>query len=236
MLYISTTGDLVAFLLIIATFFYLLYSLKSIYIKDVHQVLFSKNTIVFFSLFILFLHYLLVINTLFIQEPTLNDTDNFIWWADQYGKLFLGLPNELRKPGYIELDWDIGEDNYYFTIGAGLFKQFLSIFSIAFGTSSFFLSCLSTSIFAVSLIYFLKICVLLNIRILSGWSIVLFGGVPGFLLITIVPYREVFMILFLMMSIYYGLRYRLENKLLYLAYSIILIVLFGLFHYVLMSL
>ena len=238
MLYISTTGDLVALLSIIATLFYLLYSINSIYIKDARHVLYSRKTIIFSSLFIVFLHYLLAINAVFFQDVSLNDSSNFIFWANEYANInrevltsidfrYQGTVNSSSPP--------FSQTGYFFTVGASLYKQFLSLFALVLGTSSFFFSCLVISIFAISIIYFLKICVLLNIRVLSGWIIILFGGIPGFLLITILPYREIFMILFLMMFLYYGFKFRLGGKILYLTISVISLILFGLFHYATMA-
>ena len=237
MLYISTTGDLVALLSIIATLYYLLYSLNSIYIKDVRQVLYSRNSIIFSTLFIVFLHYLLAINAVFFQDVSLNDSSNFIFWANEYANINREVLTSIdfRYKGIVTLTPPLSETGYFFTVGAQLYKQFLSLFALVLGTSSFFFSCLVISIFAISIIYFLKICVLLNIRVLSGWIIIFFGGIPGFLLITILPYREIFMILFLMISLYYGFKFRLENKILYLTISVISIIFFGLFHYATMA-
>ena len=237
MLYISTTGDLVALLSIIATLFYLLYSINSIYIKDAHQVLYPVNSIIFSSVFIVFLHYLLAINAVFLQDASLNDSSNFIFWANEYANLNREVDTSIdfRYLGLVTDTAPLSQTGYFFTVGAQLYKQFLSLFALVLGTSSFFFSCLVTSIFAISIVYFLKICVLLNIRVLSGWIIIFFGGIPGFLLVSITPYREVFMILFLMISLYYGFKFRLESKILYLAISLISIILFGLFHYATMA-
>jgi hypothetical protein len=225
MVYFSTTGDLVALLSIIATLFYLLYSLQALFIKDTYKILSSKQPIVLSSIVILILHYLMAINSVFIQEPNLNDSSNFIWWANAYAIDFENIGVVIQED----------QKSYYFTIGAQLFKQFLSLFSLIFGTSTFFFSCLTISIFTFTIIFYLKICVLLDVKIRSGWNIILFGAIPSFLLITIVPYREIFTILFLMISIYYGFKFRLELRFLYLVYSIISIVLFGIFHYVHMA-
>jgi len=224
-IYFSTAGDLVALLLIIATFFYLISSIQSVFIKDTAQLLHSKNTILFYSLFIVLLHYLMAVNSLFIQDQTLNDSDTFLWWANQYANVHHGR-------GYSIID---SESQFYLTIGAQFYKQYLALFSIILGTSSLFFSCLTIFLFTISLVYFIKICTLLNIRNLSGWTIILFGGIPGFLLITIEPYREIYMILFLMMSIYYGFRFALEGKFLYLPLTIILLILFGMFHFAAMA-
>ena len=185
MLYISTTGDLVALLSIIATLFYLLYSINSIYIKDAHQVLYPVNSIIFSSVFIVFLHYLLAINAVFLQDASLNDSSNFIFWANEYANLNREVDTSIdfRYLGLVTDTAPLSQTGYFFTVGAQLYKQFLSLFALVLGTSSFFFSCLVTSIFAISIVYFLKICVLLNIRVLSGWIIIFFGGIPGFLLI-----------------------------------------------------
>ena len=75
-------------------------------------------------------------------------------------------------------------------------QQFLSYFFYAFGSSSFLLSCVTIFVFTAALLMFLKICVLLEIKVKSYFAILLFGGLPGVLLITIEPYREVFLIFF----------------------------------------
>lgn len=227
MLFISTTGDLVALILILITFFYLLFSLQSLFYKDTFQVLKPKKTIIFSTFFIVLIHYFLAVNSVFIQEISLNDSSNFIYWADFYAH---GAHTDGRPLGEYSLN-----SNYFLTVGAQLYKQFLSIFALIFGTSTFFFSCLTIFMFAISVIFYLKICILLHIRILSGWSIVLFGGVPGFLIVTIEPYREIYMILFLMMGVYYGFKYRLEPRIYFFSISLISLILFGIFHYAAMA-
>jgi len=227
MLFISTTGDLVALLLILITFFYLIFSLQSLFYKDTFQALRPRKTIIFSTLVIVLIHYLLAVNSVFLQEASLNDSTNFIYWADYYA-------HGDQIDGRLLSEYSLNS-SYFFTVGAQLYKQFLSIFALLFGTSTFFFSCLTIFMFAISVIFYLKICILLQIRILSGWSVILFGGVPGFLIVTIEPYREIFMILFLMMGIYYGFKYRLESKIHFFSISLISLILFGVFHYAVMA-
>ena len=68
-----------------------------------------------------------------------------------------------------------------------------------------------------------------------GKPIILFGGLPGFLLVTSEPYREVFLIFFLMTSIYYGIKFRMEIKPIYLICSLVFMLCFGLFHFAAMA-
>lgn len=214
MRYFELTGELAGLLFILITFFYLFRSLKSIFYIDAFNHIHHHRAILISSLGIVILHYLLAIFTIYFTEPIDKDVDNFVYWAN----------------GYV-----LGNREHWITVGAELYKQFLSLFFYAFGSSSLLLSCVTIFVFTAALLMFLKICLLLQIKVKSSLAILLFGGLPGFLLITIQPYREIFLIYFLMLSIYYGLKYRMEIKPIYLVYSIVFIIFFGLFHFATMT-
>ena len=215
MRYFDITGELVGiFLLIPITFFYLFRSIKSIFYIDAFNHLQNHRALLISSLGIVILHYILAIYIIYFTEPTGTDVGNFAAWAHGYAS---------------------DERDHYFTVGAELYKQFLSLFFYAFGSSSLLLSCVTIFVFTAALLMFLKICVLLEIKVKSSLAILLFGGLPGFLLITIEPYREMFIVFFLMTSIYYGIKFRMEIRPIYLICSVVFMVFFGLFHFATMA-
>ena len=177
MRYFDITGELVSILLILITFFYLFRSIKSIFYIDAFNHLQNHRALLISSLGIVILHYILAVYIIYFTEPTGMDVDNFVIRANVYAT---GL-----------------KEYSLFQVGAELFKQFLSFFFYAFGSSSLLLSCVTIFVFTASLLMFLKICVLLEIKVKSYLAILLFGGLPGFLLITIEPYREIFLVFFL---------------------------------------
>ncbi len=211
MRYFDTTADLVALLIIPISVVYLIISMKVIFYRDVGGQLHNRNALFASALILVLLHYVLAMYNVIFIHPSGNDVDNFIFWANGYST---------------------GLKDYHFKIGAEAFKQFLSFFYYIFGSSSLLLASIVIFVFSASLIMLLKICVILKIRVESSWFIFLFGGMPFFLLVTIEPYREMFLIFFMMTSLYYALRFRKEIKIRYLIYSIVSMLFFGLFHWV----
>jgi len=215
MRYFDISGEIVGILLIPITFFYLFRGIKSIFYIDAFNHLQNHRALLISSLGIVILHYILAIYLIYLTEPTGTDVGNFAAWAHGYAT---------------------GVRDHWPTVGAELYKQFLSLFFYAFGSSSLLLSCVTIFVFTASLLMFLKICILLEIKVKSYLAILLFGGLPGFLLITVEPYREIYLIFFLMASIYYGIKFRMEIRPIYLIFSIVFIIFFGMFHYAAMAL
>jgi len=210
MRYFDVTADIVAILIIPISFIYLIRNMKVIFNHSGDQM--DNNNVLFISVLMLVLmHYVLAMYNVLFVTPSGNDVDNFVFWANGYST---------------------GLKEYEFQIGAEFFKQFLSFFYYIFGSSSLLLANITTVIFISSLLTLLKLCFFLKIKIESSVFIFLFGGMPFFLLISIEPYREMFLIFFMISSLYYGLRFRESLKLRYAIYSILFILLFGLIHWV----
>ena len=111
------------------------------------------------------------------------------------------------------------------------YTKFLSVVHTVFGSSYFFTEELSVITFAFSCIVFIKLINLTNVCQHRVGLLMLYGLLPATILFTSMGLREAYQILFLMLTVYFGLRIHVKPMIGARLLMTLSAVLFGLLHH-----
>jgi hypothetical protein len=120
-------------------------------------------------------------------------------------------------------DWPIG-------IGSHFYAFYLAYVYRLLGPSFFLASILSVYAFAFSVIVFIRMMDMFDVKQGKGLAVLLFGALPTTVLYGTVPLREAYQVLFFVLACYGVLRFRLTNQPLQLIVGVASALLMGLLH------
>lgn len=172
----------------------------------------DKNLTLAISFMLLLHHFIAIINTYFFTFPGAeSDPANFhrdaIVWATS-GK-------------------------WIFSVGAHFYEQLLGIFYRIFGPSQLFGEELSILVFLLSCFVLVKIIELLDISKYTKYTVLLlliYGLLPTNLIFCSITLREPYQILFLMLTVYWGLRFHIKSTKKAMIFCLFSALIMGLFH------
>ena len=163
-------------------------------------------------LFIVALHHLVAVtNAYIVSLHGIGDTYGFILKASTSADL-----GEMAGEIYGNNSFD--------------YIRILSIIYMILGTSHFLGEELSVLAFTFSCIVFIKMVNIINVRRHRVGLLMLYGLLPAVMLYTSVALREAFQLLFLMLSVYFGLRIHIKPMKGAILFMVISILLVGVFH------
>jgi hypothetical protein len=185
-LYLILSKNWAGWLLLFSSFFIVM-SLREVR-KD--------RTVAFALCFILALHHFVAIaNTFYFEWSSMHSV------KDSYGYISRAVKAaEIGgfSEGAVVLSWNIPYIN------------FLSVIFTKLGSSHFLAVELSVLAFTFSCIVFIKIANIINVRRYRAGLLILYGLLPATVLFTSVALREPYQILFLMLTVYFGLRIHIK--------------------------
>ena len=123
------------------------------------------------------------------------------------------------------------KQDFYFSIGADVYNNFLAISYFVFGSSQFLGAELSVMAFGLSFLLLVKLMDILEISRYRVSVLLLFGLLPTAVIHTSVTLRESWEILFFMSTVYFGLRYQFDRKWKYIFLAIAAVAAFGSLHH-----
>ncbi len=119
---------------------------------------------------------------------------------------------------------------WVFSIGEVFFEQLIGLFLRIISPSKLLASELSVLIFLLSCFVFIQLLYLINSDKYQTLLLTIYGLLPSYLIFSSKLLREPYQILFLMLSLYWGLQYHLKPSRESLLLSIIFAFLMGIFH------
>ncbi len=116
------------------------------------------------------------------------------------------------------------------TSGAKFYQQLLGIFYRIFSPSHLFGEELSIIAFLFSCLVLIKLIDLINLKKYRVGLLLMFGLLPTNLVLSSITMRESYQILFFMLSVYWGLRFRLKPAKSTLVFCVLSALIMGFFH------
>ena len=142
---------------------------------------------------------------------------------------FRGADADAARFNHLATVWAIN-GKLAFSIGPELYQQLLGIFYRIFAPSHLFGEELSILVFLFSCLVLIKLLQLIDLERYRIPIILVYGLLPANLVICSVTLRESYQMLFFMLSVYYGIKYRFASNIRYFMFCIFSALLMALFH------
>ena len=152
---------------------------------------------------------------------------------DIYFFRFSAAEPDPTKFYWMALNW-AKSGKWTFAIGAAFFEQLIGLIFRITSTSKFFASELSVLIFLLTCFALIELLYLINDSTFETPVLIIYGLLPSYLIFCSKLLREPYQILFLMLSVYWGLQFNLKSSKTSLLCCLLSAFLMGIFHRALM--